>query len=79
MRLKNEDYALLKRVHWELQSGGKDELAAQLQDLLSRFEASRDATRKNNRERAKANRQAGYAWNSADRPKVSKYYEQADD
>ena len=75
MRLKNEDYALLKRVHWELVSCGKESLAAELQSLLTRFEEARDRTRQHNRANAQANREAGYAWNSANRPKRSKYYE----
>lgn len=74
MRLRNEDYTLLKRVHWELVSGGKAELAAAVQDILTRFEEARNRTREHNRANARANREAGYAWKSAQRPKRSKYY-----
>lgn len=74
MRLKNEEYMLLKRIHWELVSCGKEELAAQLQNLLTRFETTRERTREHNRMNAQANREAGYKWNSAQRPKTSKYY-----
>lgn len=74
MRLKNDEYKLLKCVHWELISCGKEELAARLQILLTRFEAARERTREHNRLNAQANREAGYAWNSSQRPKKSKYY-----
>ena len=74
MRLKNEDYTLLKCIHWELVSCGKERLAAQLQTLLTRFEAARERTREHNRLNAQADREAGYRWNSAKRPKTSKYY-----
>lgn len=74
MRLKNDEYTLLKRIHWELWSCGKEELAAQLQTMLTRFEVARERTREHNRLNAKANREAGYRWNSAQHPKKSKYY-----
>ena len=74
MRLKNEDYTLLKRIHWELVSSGKEELAAQLLNILKRFEAAREKTREHNRMNSQANREAGYRWNSSQRPKTSKYY-----
>ena len=74
MRLKNEDYTLLKRIHWELVCCGKEELAAQLLTLLARFETARDKRREHNRINAQANREAGYKWNSSQRPKTSKYY-----
>ena len=74
MRLKNEEYALLKCVHCELVSSGKSLLAAQLQNLLTRFEAARERRREHNRMNAQANREAGYRWNSSKRPKTSKYY-----
>ena len=74
MRLKNEDYILLKRIHWELVSSGKEEFAAQLLNILTRFEAARERTREHNRLNAKANREAGYRWNSGQHPTTSKYY-----
>ena len=74
MRLKNDEYTLLKRIHWELLSCGKEGLAAELQNLLTRFEVTREKTRKHNRMNAQANREAGYTWNSVKRPKTSKYY-----
>ena len=74
MRLKNEDYTLLKRIHWELVSCGKEELAAQLLNILTRFELARERTREHNRLNAQANREAGYRWNSGQHPKSSKYY-----
>ena len=75
MRLKNEEYALLKRIHWELASCDKEGLAAQLQTLLTRFEVAREKTREHNRMNAQANREAGYKWNSGKHPKISNYYE----
>ena len=74
MILKNDDYTLLKRIHWELVSCGKEGLAAQLLNILTRFEGARERTREHNRQNAQANREAGYRWNSAQRPKNSKYY-----
>ena len=74
MRLKNEDYTLLKRIHWELVSCGKEGLAAQLLNILTRFETARERTREHNRQNAQANREAGYRWNSGQHPKTSKYY-----
>ena len=74
MRLKNEDYMLLKCIHWELVSCGKEDLAARLLNILTRFETARERTRKHNRMNAQANREAGYRWNSCQRPKTSKYY-----
>lgn len=74
MRLKNDEYKLLKCIHWELVSCGKEALAAQLQNLLTRFETARERTREHNRMNAQANREAGYAWSSCRRPKTSKYY-----
>ena len=74
MRLKNEDYTLLKRIHWELVSCGKEGLAAQLLSILTRFEAARERTREHNRQNAQANREAGYKWSSGQHPKSSKYY-----
>ena len=74
MRLKNEDYTMLNRIHWELVSCGKEELAAQLLNILTRFEAAREKTREHNRLNAQADREAGYKWNSSRRPKTSKYY-----
>ncbi len=74
MRLKNEEYTLLKRIHWELVSSGKEGLAAQLLNILTRFEAAREKTREHNRLKAQADREAGYKWNSSRRPKTSKYY-----
>ncbi len=74
MRLKNDEYTLLKRIHWELVSSGKEELAAQLQTLLTRFEVARERTREHNRLNSQTNREAGYRWNSSQRPKNSKYY-----
>ena len=74
MRLKNEEYTLLKCIHWELVSSGKEGLAAQLQNILTRFELARERTREHNRLNAQANREAGYRWNSGQRPKTSKYY-----
>lgn len=74
MRLKNGEYTLLKRIHWELLSGGKEGLAAELQNLLTRFEVTREKTREHNRMNAQANREAGYKWDSSKRLKNSKYY-----
>ena len=74
MRLKNDDYTLLKRIHWELITCGKEGLAAQLFNLLTRFETTREKTRERNRLNAQANREAGYKWNSGQHPKNSKYY-----
>ena len=74
MRLKNDEYTLLKRIHWELLSCGKEGLAAELQNLLTRFEVTREKTREHNRQNAQANREAGYRWSSSKRPKTSKYY-----
>ncbi len=74
MRLKNDEYTLLKRIHWELVSSGKKELATQLLNILNRFEVARERTREHNRLNAQADREAGYRWNSAQRPKNSKYY-----
>ena len=74
MRLKNDEYMLLKRIHWELLSGGKEGLATELQNLLTRFEITREKTREHNRMNAKANREAGYKWDSSQHPKTSKYY-----
>ena len=74
MRLKNDEYMLLKRIHWELLSGGKESLAAELQNLLTRFEKTREKIREHNRLNSQANREAGYRWNSSVRPKTSKYY-----
>ena len=64
MRLKNEDYALLKCIHWELANCGKEELAARLLNILNRFETARERTREHNRMNAQANREAGYVWKS---------------
>ena len=74
MRLKNEDYTLLKCIHWELVCCGKEELAARLLNILNRFETARERTREHNRMNAQANREAGYVWKSCTRPKTSKYY-----
>ena len=74
MRLKNDEYTLLKRIHCELLSYGKNELAAQLQNILMRFEVTREKTRERNRMNALANREAGYKWESGQHPKTSKYY-----
>ncbi len=74
MRLKNDEYKLLKCIHWELVSSNKEGLAAQLQNLLTRFEVAREKTREHNRLNAQVNREAGYRWNSSQRPKTSKYY-----
>ena len=74
MRLKNEEYMLLKRIQWELMSCGKGELAARLQNILKRFEEARDKRREHNRLNAQANREAGYAWPSSQHSKKSKYY-----
>ena len=74
MRLKNDEYMLLKRIHWDLLSYGKEELAAELQNLLTRFEVTRERTRAHNRANAHSNREAGYTWNSIKRTKTSKYY-----
>ncbi len=74
MRLRNDEYTLLKRIHWELISCDKEGLAAQLQNLLTRFEVTREKTRTHNRLNAKANREAGYRWDSSKRPKTSRYY-----
>ena len=49
MRLKNDEYTLLKCIHWELVSCGKEKLAAQLRNLLTRFEVARDKRRERNR------------------------------
>lgn len=54
MRLKNDEYELLKRIRWELISGNKSELAAQLQALLTRFEIAREKRREHNRVNASA-------------------------
>ena len=74
MRLRNDEYKLLKRIHWELVSSGKEELAAQLLNILNRFEVAREKTREHNRLNAQADREAGYVWPSSKRPKTSKYY-----
>ena len=74
MRLRNNEYALLKRIHWDLLSSGREGLAAELQNLLTRFEDTREKTRGHNRVNAQANREAGYKWASSKRPKTSKYY-----
>lgn len=55
MRLKNEEYTLLKCIHWELVSCGKERLAAQLQNLLTRFEIARERTREHNRLKVRNN------------------------
>lgn len=74
MRLRNDEYKLLKCIHWELVSSGKEGLAAQLLNLLTRFEMTREKTREHNRLNAQADREAGYVWPSSKRPKTSKYY-----
>ena len=74
MRLRNEEYTLLKRIQWELMNCGKEELAAQLLNILTRFEEARERIRNHNRINAQANREAGYRWKSSQRPKTSKYY-----
>ena len=56
MRLKNEEYELLERIHWKLKYFGEFELAEQLQNLLTRFETAREKRREHNRLYAKANR-----------------------
>ena len=74
MRLKNADYELLKVVHWELASSGKNDLAAGVQEILTRFEEAQAKTRERNRMNAEENRKAGYAWKSSRRSEHSKYY-----
>ena len=74
MRLKNEDYELLRQIHDALVEDSELYLASKLDLLLERFEQERDKTRTANRERAAENRKAGYLWNSMNRPKHSKYY-----
>ncbi len=56
MRLKNDEYVLLKRIHWDLISGGKEELATLLQNLLKRFEVAREKRRARNRVNVRAKR-----------------------
>lgn len=74
MRLRNDEYKLLKCIHWELVSSGKERLASELQNLLTRFEVTREKTREHNRLNAQANCKAGYKWASSKRPQNSKYY-----
>ena len=75
MRLKVTEYELLKRIHWELKCAGRDELAAQLNEVISRYEDARERFHKSNRAIQQKNREAGYTWRRPeDRPKKSKYY-----
>lgn len=65
MRLKNGEYTVLKLVHWELVCQGKNELAKQLSEILTRFETTREKTREHNRLNAQARRSSN-ACNSGD-------------
>ncbi len=42
MRLRNSEYDLLMRVYQELVSLGQEEFAAKLQDMITRFEVTRE-------------------------------------
>ena len=75
MRLRNSDYDLLRRVHQELVSLGREEFASKLQDMITRFEVTREKVRAHNRDINRKNREAGYTWRRPEnRPKKSKYY-----
>lgn len=76
MRIKNADTALLRHIHGKLIHHGELALARQLETLLGEFEAKQQAERDANRLRAEANRRAGYAWNSSERPEKSRYYQE---
>ena len=65
MRIKAADLILLKHIL------GK--LAQRLKELLGELEAKQKTEREANRRRAEKNRKAGYAWNSSNHPKKSKY------
>ncbi len=75
MRLRNSEYDLLRRVHQELVSLGREEFASKLQDMITRFEVTREKVRAHNRDINRKNREAGYTWRRPEnRPKKSKYY-----
>ena len=75
MRLNKGEYELLKRVHSELITLGCEELAAQLQAVITRYEERREINRVLWRERDRVKREAGYIQRPPEkRPKKSKYY-----
>lgn len=75
MRLKNAEVDLLVLICNKLTHIGEQELAEQLDAVISRLKERQSAERKGNRERAAKNRAAGYAWNSSIHPNKSKYYD----
>ena len=79
MRLRNAEYNLLKNIWAYLVSCGRDDLSAELRELLDRYEQKRAETREANRKRAEENRKDGYSWPSIKRPKTSKYYQKEDE
>ena len=58
MRLKNSDYTLLKNVQVVVENSGREDLAAGLRAILTRFEETQTATRTANRVRAAERRAA---------------------
>lgn len=74
MRLKTADLVLLRHIQGKLISHQEVTLVRQLETLLGELEAKQKTEREANRLRAEANRRAGYAWNSSERPKKSRYY-----
>ena len=58
MRLRNSEYDLLRRVYQELVSLGREEFAAKLQDVITRFEVTREKVRAHNRDINRKNREA---------------------
>ncbi len=78
MRLKKADMALLRNIHGKLICHEESALAQQLGTLLGEHDAKQKDEREANRLRAAANRRAGYAWDSSERPKKSRYYHQGE-
>jgi len=75
VRLRNSEYNLLRLIYQELISLGQEEIAAKLQDMIIRFEVTREKVQAHNRDINKKNREAGYTWRCPEnRPNKSKYY-----
>ena len=69
MRLKADEYELLKRVHWELITLGRKDLAEQLQAIITRYEEKREINRELWREARRNKTTVG----RIPRPKKDKY------
>lgn len=74
MRIKNADLLLLKNILAYLTQGTRDDLSDGLKELLDRLEVEQSKIREGNRQRAAANRRAGYRWPSCEKPTHSQYY-----